>query len=107
MFLYGSGLILSLLTVWLRDLPYIVGIGMQILFWLSPITYARRDLEGIFRTVVDFNPITYFLEFTNFVFLGYPISAVGVLAPIGIAFATLTVGLFVANKLQGRSVILL
>lgn len=106
-FSYGLGLIFATITVFLRDLPYVVGIIFQVLFWLSPVAYPRLELSGPLRVVVDFNPLTYIIE------LGQAVVYSGVSrpAPLFIA-ATVSIAVFVAgnfvfSRLARKSVVTL
>jgi ABC-type polysaccharide/polyol phosphate export permease len=63
----GLGMIVSLLNVRYRDVNYLVGIGLQIMFYGTPIVY-RLDLIpqtiGPFDTsrVLGLNPMTHFVD---------------------------------------------
>lgn len=63
----GIGMIVSLLNVRYRDVNYLVGIGLQIMFYGTPIVY-RQDLipakVGPFSTgtILSLNPMTHFVD---------------------------------------------
>lgn len=62
-FALGLGLMASLLNVFYRDIGYLVGILMQVLFYATPIVYALDDIPetiGGFpiKTVVEASPLT-------------------------------------------------
>ena len=62
-FALGLGLMASLLNVFYRDVGYLVGILMQVLFYGTPIVYSLSDIPeklGNFpiKTVVEANPLT-------------------------------------------------
>lgn len=40
MFVYGIGLILSVLQVMFRDIAHLVEVSLQVLFWMTPILYS-------------------------------------------------------------------
>jgi len=40
-FMYGIGLLLATLTAHFRDMPQIIGILLQLWFWMTPIAYPR------------------------------------------------------------------
>ncbi len=67
MFAMGLGMVLSLLNVRYRDVNYLVGIGLQIMFYGTPIVY-RADLIsstiGPFKTevILGLNPMTHFVD---------------------------------------------
>jgi lipopolysaccharide transport system permease protein len=57
----GVGLVIASVTVYLRDLEYLVGIGLQALFYLTPILYPLRQV-GRFAFWLKLNPITWYTE---------------------------------------------
>ncbi len=61
LFMYGLGLLLATITAHFRDMPQIIGILLQLWFWLTPIVYPRdlipRLLPGIGRVFVQLNPL--------------------------------------------------
>jgi lipopolysaccharide transport system permease protein len=104
-FLFGLCLTLAILTPWLRDLPYLTGLGLQVTFWLTPIAYARASMDGTVQVILQLNPFTYFIEWSQAVFLGKPISAHQVLIPVGLAIGSVVIGQYVAKKLGKRMVV--
>lgn len=57
------GLCLAAMNVYLRDIQYLVEIGLNILFWASPIAYSWKLVQGalhgsVFETIYLCNPIT-------------------------------------------------
>lgn len=104
-FLFGVCLTLAILTPWLRDLPYLIGLGLQVAFWLTPIAYARASMTGTVQVIVQLNPFTYFIEWSQAIFLGKPIIAQQILIPICLAFASIAIGKYVAAKLSKKMVI--
>ena len=61
-FALGIGLIMSVATVFFRDLQHVILIAMQGLFFLTPILYKRDALAGKVSWLVDFNPVVPFIE---------------------------------------------
>lgn len=62
LFSFGVALIFSILTVFLRDLQYILGVVMQALFFLSPVLYEKGLLKGDMAVIIALNPIVPFIE---------------------------------------------
>ena len=52
------GLTLALLNVFIRDVTNIVSIGLQFLFWLTPIVYNLNALPENFRGWLYLNPLS-------------------------------------------------
>lgn len=53
---YAAGLILAVLTVFIRDLKEVVGITLQVWFWFTPIIYVKDVLPEWVRNIMVFNP---------------------------------------------------
>jgi lipopolysaccharide transport system permease protein len=60
-FCFGTALVLSVVTVFFRDLVQIVGIVLQFWFWLTPIVYRPAALGPRLHTVMEWNPVTPFI----------------------------------------------
>lgn len=61
-FAFGVGLIMSVVTVFFRDLQYVILIVMQGLFFLTPIIYKHSALTGKIGWLVGLNPVVPFIE---------------------------------------------
>lgn len=54
---YAIGLILAVLTVFIRDLKEVVGIVLQVWFWFTPIVYVKEILPQWVQKVIVYNPV--------------------------------------------------
>ncbi len=61
-FALGMGLIMSVATVFFRDLQHVILIAMQGLFFLTPILYRPDELVGNLAWLVRLNPVVPFIE---------------------------------------------
>jgi ABC-type polysaccharide/polyol phosphate export permease len=61
-FALGIGLIMSIATVFFRDLQHVILIVMQALFFLTPILYKPESLVGKVAWLVELNPVVPFIE---------------------------------------------
>jgi ABC-type polysaccharide/polyol phosphate export permease len=104
---FGLGLIFATLTVFLRDLPYVVGIVFQVLFWLSPVAYPRLELSGPLRVVVDFNPLTYVIELGQAVVYSGMSRPAPLLIAVSVSIVFYITGNFVFTRLARKSVVTL
>ena len=66
----GSGIIISSLTSKYRDLTMIVGIGMMLLMYASPIMYPASAIPELYKPYLHLNPISPLIEAFRFVFTG-------------------------------------
>lgn len=73
LFSLGIGLVLSLLNVYLRDISYLVSIGLNLLFYGTPIIYPislleNNDVPEWIELVVRMNPLTQFVGASQQIF---------------------------------------
>lgn len=61
-FSLGVALVLSVLTVFFRDVQYVLQIAMQGLFFLTPILYKASSLSGPVADLVGLNPVVPYIE---------------------------------------------
>jgi ABC-type polysaccharide/polyol phosphate export permease len=61
-FSFGLGVAASVATVYFRDLQYVIMIGMQGLFFLTPIFYKKDDIFGGASWFINLNPVTPFIS---------------------------------------------
>lgn len=62
LFSFGIALIMSVTTVYFRDLQYVIGIIMQAWFFLTPIFYKPGSLTGKVAWLIELNPLVSFVE---------------------------------------------
>lgn len=80
LFAMGCAMITAILGVYFKDMQYIVGVVMQIAFFLTPIVYPPTALDAKYRALFIFNPFyhlirnfnlpLYYHEFPSFLSLG-------------------------------------
>ena len=61
-FSLGTGMIVSVATVFFRDLQHVILIVMQGLFFLTPVLYKHEALTGKVGWLVGLNPVVPFIE---------------------------------------------
>ena len=66
----GTGIIVSSLTSKYRDLSMIVGIGMTLLMYATPIMYPVSAIPEIYKPYLYLNPISPLVETFRYVFTG-------------------------------------
>tara|TARA_B100000886_G_C20372764_1_gene470374 strand:+ start:211 stop:993 length:783 start_codon:yes stop_codon:yes gene_type:complete len=62
LFCLGFGLIFSVLSVYFRDLPYLINIGLQGLLFLSPVFIKPTIFPSKLNYLLKLNPITYYID---------------------------------------------
>lgn len=65
----GVGIIISALTTKYRDLTFLVGFGVQLLMYMSPVIYPISSVSGKLETIVMANPMSPVIETMRFIFL--------------------------------------
>jgi len=60
-FAFGIGLVLGLANIRFRDVNYLVGIAMQVLFYATPIVYPLSIVPDEYRRFMELNPIGSFV----------------------------------------------
>ncbi|MBR6006273.1 MAG: ABC transporter permease [Clostridia bacterium] len=89
----GFGIIISSLTTKYRDLAILVTFGVQLWMYATPIVYPLSQLgDGVFRTILQINPVTAPVEAFRFAVLGQ-----GSISPVYVAISwavTILVALF-------------
>ncbi len=60
--LYGFGLLLGSLGVFIRDIPSVIGVVINMLMFLSPIFYPLSAVPSGARWLFELNPLTIIIE---------------------------------------------
>jgi len=68
-FTLGVSYLVASLGVFVRDTQYVVGVVLQILFFATPIFYPVSAVPSELRWVLNWNPLTVFIEQARKVFL--------------------------------------
>jgi len=66
----GLGIIVSSLTTRYRDLTHLVGFGVQLWMFATPVVYPASSLPEKWRWVLAFNPMAPVIEVFRYAFLG-------------------------------------
>jgi lipopolysaccharide transport system permease protein len=59
---YALGLISAVLSVFIRDIKEIIGIFIQLWFWMTPIAYVVTIIPEDYKIVFAFNPLYHLVE---------------------------------------------
>ena len=104
-FVIAISIVVSVSTVYFRDLTHILGIFLNCLFYLTPIFYSAAQVPDGVRVLFLLNPICYFLDyFRIIIYDGRFPSFLESLAPLAISIFSLLSALIVL-KLKGRELI--
>lgn len=99
----GFAMILSALTVYLRDLEHIMGIVVMAWMYLTPVIYSINAIPENMKTIFMLNPMTpVIIAFRDILYYGRvpDMKAVGISAAAGLA--VLALGFLIFGKLKKR-----
>jgi lipopolysaccharide transport system permease protein len=97
----GFGIIISALTTKYRDLAFLVGFGVQLLMYASPIVYPLSTVPKNFEYLLLLNPVTSIIEAFKYGFIGVGFFSWGYLCYSFIfMILLLTIGMIVFNKVE-------
>lgn len=61
-FTLGITFILSIVTVYYRDVQYLIGVVLQALYFATPIIYPVNAIPEKFHTIFTLNPLVYYID---------------------------------------------
>lgn len=97
----GFGIIISSLTTKYRDLMQLIGFGVQLLMYITPVVYPLSFISGKYKWIILANPMTSIIEAFKYAFLG-----VGTFSFIHLAYSgafmlfVLAIGMLIFNKVE-------
>jgi len=95
-FALGIGLVMSVATVFFRDLQHVILIAMQGLFFLTPILYKPDALAGKVGWLVGLNPVVPFIELFRAPLYQASLPSSSVIFQAALfSFSAMAIGLFV------------
>ncbi len=97
----GVGLLISALTVKYRDLVFIVGFGIQLWMYASPVVYPLSQASSKLQLILSFNPITGVIELFRLGFMG--VGTINWLSIVIGLFSTITIfsmGLYLFSRAE-------
>ena len=86
-------------SVFFRDVPNLIGVGLTILFYLTPVFYERARVPERFRWVIDLNPLSTLIEAYRALLLGAPGPGAARLGAVAVASVVL---MFVGHRVFVR-----
>lgn len=99
--LLAIALVVSSISVYIRDLQHLIGVALQLLFYAAPIVYAPESIPANFAWILKINPMTYIINGYRDIFYNQTmIELKPLLILIGISIIACVVGYMIFNKLQ-------
>lgn len=101
-FVLGYSLFFSTVTVYVKDIQYVLGSTSIIFFFLTPMYFFMADLSGVLSYVIWLNPFTYFVEvYHQLIYFGDIYDAKYFLICVILSISSLLIGLMTYNRLKG------
>lgn len=102
MFGLGLGIIISALTTKYRDFNVLIGFGVQLLMYITPVVYPLSFFENSrYRALIEWNPLSPMVEGFRWAVLGSGTVSVGsLLYSAGIIGVLLFVGMVLFNRVE-------
>lgn len=95
----GAGLIISLVTVKYRDIANLVGLGVRLLMFITPVIYPLASVRPRLKWIVEANPLTVYFEWFRLSLFGEgTVSYTSLLISTLITLGLLTSALIIFNK---------
>jgi lipopolysaccharide transport system permease protein len=100
-FALGTGMIFSALTTKYRDLQMLLGFGVSLLMYATPVIYPLSTLGGIWKKLAIYNPLTGIFECFKYGWLGSGDFSPTILTiSTIIIFVLLAIGTLIFNKVE-------
>lgn len=101
MFGLGGGIIVSSATTRYRDLSFLVGFGIQLLMYATPVIYPTSLVPEGWRWIAQWNPLSPIMEAFRYAFLGAgTFSPTWLLYSTACAVALLFIGLILFHRVE-------
>src|SRR3954447_14565593 len=98
----GVALVVSVASVYLRDVRGIVTVGLTLLFYMTPVFYDVDQVPDRWQTVLHLNPLTTLLQCYRWALIGSDFPPGWAVAWLLVASALLAVaGVFTFRRLRG------
>jgi len=102
MMTYGIALAVASFCVFFRDLERLIGLGMTVLFYVTPVIYERQMVPAMFQPLITLNPFTHLIVAWRALLLDGTMDWLALGTAALIAMAVVVVGQFVFDRLQWK-----
>lgn len=97
----GLGMIITAMTNKYRDLAFLLGFGVQLLMYATPVIYPLSSIEEPYRTYLSLNPMAEIIEIARLGLLGQGyFTWLTFSYTVGVTLLILITGIFVFNKVE-------
>lgn len=99
---YGLALIVSVVSVFVRDFEHMVLVVIGLLFWMTPIVYPLEAVPQEYRVFLTLNPVTYLIQSWREVFFNNTLNWYSISVSMVTAAVVMIIGLLTFRKLERR-----
>jgi lipopolysaccharide transport system permease protein len=97
----GTGILISSMTTKYRDLKFLVGFGVQLWMYVTPVVYPVSVVPERFRFIYLLNPVASIIETFRHSFLGTGmVGSVDILISWGVTLLLLFSGIILFNRVD-------
>lgn len=97
----AAGMVVSSMTTKYRDLSFLVGFGMTLFMYATPVIYPLSTAPEKYRWILELNPLTAILEGFRWTILGTgSFEWTGLFYTASVALVLFVIGLLVFNKVE-------
>ena len=97
----GFGLLFSSLTAKYRDIRFLIGFGVRLLMYASPVIFPLSMVPEKYKWIILANPMSAVIESFRYIFLGVgQISSNAILYSISFTGTLLVLGLLIFNQTE-------
>ncbi|WP_243349662.1 ABC transporter permease [Parabacteroides sp. FAFU027] len=97
----GAGIIFSSMTTKYRDLTFLIGFGVQLLMYATPVIYPLSTVPAKLLPYIKLNPITYIIEAFRYSLFGQGVFSVnGLIYASCFAVVILMIGVVIFNRTE-------
>ncbi len=100
---FGFGIIITSLTTKYRDLIFLVGFGVQLAMYVTPVIIPLSEIQGKKKLLFLLNPLTSLFEAFKYGFFGQGVFDIKWLTySVVFTLVTITLGFIIFNKVEKR-----
>jgi len=96
----GAGILISSLTTKYRDFNFLVGFGVQLAMYATPIIYPMSQVPERYRWIIMLNPMAAPVETFRAIFLGGTIPWIALAISCGVTLLILAPAILLFNKVE-------
>jgi ABC-2 type transport system permease protein len=101
MLLMGITLILSAITVYIRDIEHIITVLLMVMFYATPIVYSMEMVPAAMKNIINVNPMTPIISAYRDILFYHVRPDLGQLGIVlGISIGLVIIGLIIFKRLQ-------